>query len=341
MMVYAKSRSSDDAMLSVLSATRKICSDEYAAVAAPVFASAPISSDRNFKHNIVQWWQTGDCVFVEAVSNPFTGMRSGREIQNAGHIIAVCRFISGREQGDFNGQIVDRLPGPIYVADQALPARTVTSQMHVQQVYIPKAILDLPDSILEHEVCIQPESPSGRLLHAGLDQLFATLKADPDNIRRSTVERFLALLKANIGVHPEREDVRCHYRQCLFEQIIADIERNLGDPELSTASILSRFGVSRASLFRMFEPYGGVRTYIMQRRVVRAVMDLDARRDEHGRMRQAVERWGFSSQPNFNRTIRRAFGTNPGGLFRMHREPAGMYANSGRMLYEFLSRVAA
>lgn len=341
MIALSNHESPDDTMLSIDAGIRRICSEEYAAVVSPVFASAPISSDWNFDVNIVQYWQTGLCVVAEAVSNPFTGFRARKEIQEAGHIISVSRFISGKEQGELNGKVIDRLPGPIYVADQALPARTVTSQMHIQQLYIPKTILNLPESLLQGEVCIQPSSPSGLLLHTCLDQLFEILKTNPDKINLAVIERFFALLKTNVGVHPDREDVRCHFRQSLFEQIIFDIEQSLGDPGFSTDTILSRFGVSRASLYRMFEPYGGVRTYIMQRRVVRAVMEIEERQGEPGRLRQAVERWGFSSQPNFNRTIRREFGTNPSGLFQPQNHTAGVPKNSGRVLKEFLTRVAA
>jgi AraC-like DNA-binding protein len=341
MIALSNHESPDDTMLSIDAGIRRICSEEYAAAVSPFFASVPISSDRNFDFNIVQSWQTDLCILAEAVSNPFTGFRSRKEIQEAGHVISVTRFLSGKEQGELNGKVIDRLPGPIYVVDQALPVRTVTSQMHVQQVYIPKAILNLPESLLQGEVCIQPSSPSGLLLHTCLDQLFEILKTDPDKISQAAIERFFALLKTNVGVHPDREDVRCHYRQSLFERIIFDIEQSLGDPDFSTDTILSRFGVSRASLYRMFEPYGGVRTYIMQRRVARAVMDIEERQGEHGRLRQAVERWGFSSQPNFNRTIRREFGTNPSGLFQPQNHAVGLPKNSDRVLREFLMRAAA
>lgn len=341
MITPSNSGSSDDTMLSIDAGIRRVCSEEYAALVSPVFASAPISSDWNFDVNTLQYWQTDLCVVAEIASNPFTGFRARKEIQETGHIISVSRFISGKEQGELNGKVIDRLPGPIYIDDQALPARTVTSQMHIQQVYIPKTILNLPESLLQGQLCIRPTSPSGLLLHTCLDQLFEILKTNPDKIDLATIERFVALVKTNVGIHPEREDVRCHYRQSLFEQIIFDIEQSLGVPNFSTDTILSRFGVSRASLYRMFEPYGGVRTYITRRRVIRAVLEIEKRQGERGRLRQAVERWGFSSQPNFNRTIRREFGTNPSGLFQPRNHTAGVPKNPDRVLKDFLTRVAA
>ncbi|MCH9752247.1 MAG: hypothetical protein K0U61_08520, partial [Alphaproteobacteria bacterium] len=71
MIALSNHESPDDTMLSIDAGIRRICSEEYAAVVSPVFASAPISSDWNFDVNIVQYWQTGLCVVAEAVSNPF------------------------------------------------------------------------------------------------------------------------------------------------------------------------------------------------------------------------------------------------------------------------------
>lgn len=129
------------------------------------------------------------------------------------------------------------------------------------------------------------------------------------------VEGFFACVKIALGVHPQREDVRAHARAALNELIYRHIEDNLGDPDLTPGSLLEAFGVSRSSLFRMFEPRGGVRNYIMERRAIRAVLDISTSPPERGVLREISEKWGFSTQPNFNRTIQRLFGASPGRLF--------------------------
>ena len=80
--------------------------------------------------------------------------------------------------------------------------------------------------------------------------------------------------------------------------------------------ILQTFGVSRASLYRMFEPQGGVRRFITDRRTLHAVMDLSRTTGRRGYIREVSDRWGFPSMVEFNRTVRRLYDQNPSALFQ-------------------------
>lgn len=319
----------------------EVCAEEYAAHLAPMFTSAPITNEHHQDLNTAQLWQSDQIGFAEANSNPFVRYRTKKEIQDAGHLLEVTRFISGWEYGTVGEGLIKRVPGPIYVLDQGQMFRSVLGKFKVHQVYVPKACLGLPNDDLTREIVIHARPTSGLLLHAAFTDVYEALRTCPSGIDPGLVDRFLALLKANLGVHPEREDIRRRYRESLFAQICRYIDRALGNQQLSVEVILSTFGVSRASLYRMFERYGGVRTYIMQRRVARAVMDLEQRQGEHGRLRQAVERWGFSSQPNFNRIIRREFGTNPSGLFRTHHPKPELREMPDSVFTDFVMRAAA
>ena len=318
----------------------EIGADEYAAQAAPFFATSPILSDDNLDLNTIEIWQTERCVLIEAASNPFVLSRTQNEMQNAGHLIEVTRFLEGSEQGTMGDSIIDRVPGPIYILDLAQRNRTVLSKFKVEQIYVPKAALGVTLENPKVEIVVDAKTPSGLLLHACMDSLFESLKRNSSALSMALLDRYISLLKVNLGVPPQREDVRGQLRQSLFSQICAYVEENLANPTLSASAILRSFGVSRASLYRMFDPYGGVRTYIMQRRVARAVLDLEQNSLLSGRMRHASERWGFSSQPNFNRKIRSRFGTNPGNLFHDSNEARGSRDEEDRMLAIFAERSA-
>ena len=75
--------------------------------------------------------------------------------------------------------------------------------------------------------------------------------------------------------------------------------------------ILGRFGVSRASLYRMFEIYGGIRHYITHLRASKAVLHVWQNQKQRGIVRSAQTRWGFATGNDFNRTVRRLFGNTP------------------------------
>ena len=52
------------------------------------------------------------------------------------------------------------------------------------------------------------------------------------------------------------------------------IDRKLASPDLSANSIAAEFGLSRASLYRLFEPAGGIAKYIRKVRLSRAYQGL-------------------------------------------------------------------
>lgn len=314
--------------------------DGYAEVMAPMFRISPMASDVLLPHNFAGAWQTDRFVLGIGESNPFSRQHEKREIQNGGHLIEVSRYIRGTEKGYSGDSVINRVPGPIYVRDQEHPYHTVVSQFKVQQLYVPKAVLNMSPDALRKPYIIKPSGSLGTMIHTCMDELYEGVRQSDPYIDRDLAERFLALLKINMGVHPMRGDVRTHFRSAMHDQICIFIEQNLGDTNLSASSVLRSFGLSRASLYRMFEDDGGVRNYIMERRAVRAVLDISKAPHVRGQARRASDRWGFSTQPNFNRTIRRLFKSTPGRLFAPGRDLPDIPIGQPRMFKRFTAKTA-
>jgi AraC-like DNA-binding protein len=91
---------------------------------------------------------------------------------------------------------------------------------------------------------------------------------------------------------------------------------------LSVAAICSYSGWSRATVYRLFEADGGLFSYIQQRRLQRALMELIFER--HGRrvLDIALENQ-FASEATFNRAFRRTFGLPPGEARTLAQHPKG------------------
>jgi AraC-like DNA-binding protein len=89
------------------------------------------------------------------------------------------------------------------------------------------------------------------------------------------------------------------------------IEANLGARDLGVDKLARTFGLSRASLYRLFEPVGGVASYIRTRRLARARQELTAPGLEDRRIGPIAYRAGFHSIPAFNRAFRTAYGQTP------------------------------
>jgi len=89
------------------------------------------------------------------------------------------------------------------------------------------------------------------------------------------------------------------------------IEANLGARDLGVEKLARTFGLSRASLYRLFEPVGGVASYIRTRRLNRAYQELTATGLENRRIGPIAYGAGFRSIPAFNRAFRTSFGQPP------------------------------
>jgi AraC-like DNA-binding protein len=89
------------------------------------------------------------------------------------------------------------------------------------------------------------------------------------------------------------------------------IDRNLASRELGIDMIAKSFGLSRASLYRLFEPIGGVASYIRKQRLDRALQEITATGFANRRIGPIAFRCGFKSVVVFNRAFRQKYGIKP------------------------------
>lgn len=108
------------------------------------------------------------------------------------------------------------------------------------------------------------------------------------------------------------------------------IEARLGDPAFTATSAIAASGLSRATLYRLFQPFGGLALYLRQRRLNRVRAALADPGDTRS-FDDIAQDSGFSSASHGNRLFQQAFGIRP-GAFRAASHPAGP-APEGRMAY--------
>jgi AraC-like DNA-binding protein len=96
-----------------------------------------------------------------------------------------------------------------------------------------------------------------------------------------------------------------------FVTLCRYIEGNLAARDLGVAKLAATFGLSRASLYRLFEPAGGVASFIRQRRLARAHHELSAPGLHDRRIGPIAYQAGFRSVATFNRAFLAAYGETP------------------------------
>lgn len=275
----------------------------------------PLQTKTGFGQVQGDLWAVGDWLFSNVHLPPALYQTERCHILEGSTHFNLERLIHGQERGRFSDDRNLLLkPGEISFCDEDLPYQSHVSERRVHSVTVPRNLLGLPEEGAVTAPNIQAGTPIGRIIFAEWDAIYHALERGAQTMEQSALERLAACIKISMGTHPQREDVRVHARDALFRQICRYIEAHLEDASLSTNTLLDQFGVSRATLYRMFEPLGGVRNYVTERRAASALFFISKSDGRRGLVQAACERWGFSSAANFNRTIQRLFGNSPKAL---------------------------
>lgn len=91
----------------------------------------------------------------------------------------------------------------------------------------------------------------------------------------------------------------------------AFIDRHLLESALGPQLLLDAFGITRSTLYRLFEPVGGVSGYIGQRRLAYAFRRLSDTRYPRERISKLAAELGFSHPSAFTRAFKDSFGLAP------------------------------
>ena len=282
----------------------------------PFFEVSPINSERMKVSLSGHIWRIGPLVFWRTKSGGQILRRTVGQLSEFGEHILVSRYESGRAIG----------------STERIPFQTRADEIAIRDLSRPFSALQFP-SIVEsmlvprHFICSQIEelpvlSVLGQndlatsSLHRLFDDTFRSLRSSNTGVPSSLVEHVLVELREAITQPRYAANVRRASRDVQLRAIQSHIEQNLSRLELSAEDVLPRFGVSRATLYRMFETYGGVRNYIVDRRLFHALKELSGQGVCRGKVQRAAKRWGFSSAANFNRSVQHVFGGAPGALFR-------------------------
>ena len=172
-------------------------------------------------------------------------------------------------------------------------------------------VIDDPESL--HGKVISYTSPLTRLL---LPQLLALCAGLPRMAQAAPQQAGIAIhqcaeliLAAFARQHRLSVGGRAAVRHALKEQIRRHIGANLHRGELAPEDILASFGVTRATLYRMFEADGGLLAYIRQCRLSAAATELVDM--PHAAVSEIAYGLGFSSASDFTRAFRRSYGMSP------------------------------
>ncbi len=246
----------------------------------------------------------------------FSPLRFKRErVYSAGedHLL-VQLYLSGGYAG-YNGSRAMRVgAGDISLLDLGQSLQTRAQESNVLSLVIPRELMaeQIGRRPLRYGTVLRAGSPLAQILASHLLTIWRSL---PD----ASVEQLSALNRMLLGTVAGAfggDDAAAADEQPVLEQARLDaicdyIKRNLGNDGLTPAELSRRFACSRAQLYRMFAPLGGVAAFIREARLARCFEELSGCNGSRRRIIDVALAAGFSSQSHFCRSFRAAYNIGP------------------------------
>lgn len=263
-------------------------------------------------------YSMGSILFGFSRSAPQRFSRSATTIARSGadHIL-VQLYMRGGFSGIAGSLPIEVLAGDICVLDCVETLETLSTDFENLTLVIPRAMLEsrfaTPESL--HGLVLKRSSAMTQVLALHLAALFKyapqmTIR-ECENISAGTVALIVACLQGVIEAH---EAPTGSGPVSILIRIRRYIDDNLASADLNAGFIADHFGLSRASLYRLFEPLGGVADYIRNKRLRRVFFDLKSS-DYYGKHIGVIARnWGFNNESTFNRAFKIAYGVTPAAV---------------------------
>jgi AraC-like DNA-binding protein len=273
-------------------------------------------------------------LFTEARGSTLQYHRMATHVAHDGldhYMVTLC--VEGRMEFSSGRRTVALRRGDFCLVDMAEPNRTSliadggSGHSRLLNVVLPRAmlapLLASPDTATAS--LVSRESLQSRIL---ADQFFALYRRDSTLKTRSAVtsDAVAGLVADAVGAARDAEwNVDAANRALLTASIKRYIDDNSPTGMIGVEDLCRRFRLSRATLYRLFEPDGGLWHHLQEQRLTRAFRLLASSSVETKIMDLAVA-FRFSSDSTFARAFRRRFGVAPGEIRQLARSGAARRA---------------
>lgn len=231
--------------------------------------------------------------------------------------IVVLIYLAGGYSLDVEGRSLEVNAGDACILDLTRRSTLRTTDYTNLSILLPRAMLEplAPNLDDLHGMVLPHGRPLNTLLVAHLRTLHAESPGLGLTDGRAAAHGAAALIAAFAG--PSADGYKTAAQAVAAASLQAarrSIEINLANPELGPDFLARQMGVSRAKLYRLFEPLGGVRNYIQQRRLTRAFQTIADPAQARERVSAIAARYGFTSDSTFSRAFRDAYGMSPSDM---------------------------
>ncbi|MGE0501823.1 MAG: helix-turn-helix domain-containing protein [Rhizobiaceae bacterium] len=261
-------------------------------------------------------WQLPQAVLFRAESAPYL-MRNRPSSSDGGlDQMLITVLERGVTTGVAAGRRFSMQPGDVGFFDYAYEYESsitafANSALLIAREHVPPVFL----APRVHGAVLAAAEPSTILLRRAIEALFETIDRLTLAEAEAAVRAVLGLatvalqrvLAAEAGGHEGSANP-------VVGRVMAFVDGNIADRDITPALLSMRLGVSRSNLYRAFEAVGGVGTAILRHRLDRAAKELLTGLGAGPSMRLLTASLGFRSEAQFSRAFRKRFGLTPRGF---------------------------
>ena len=290
--------------------------DSWRSGMSPLFAVDCVDSEARASFGAqLTSYQFGDVAIVSGHASASTFERTAPLIARSGiDNISVLVYTKGGCALDVEGRAAEVRAGDVCFLDLSRPINLRAPDYESLTLILPRAALAPNLANLDglHGRVLHKSNPLNAILVNHLQTLFAAAPSLSAADGHVAAKGTAALVAAFAGPSANGRDAMARTESATsLHALRRFIEAHLHTMELGPELICRQLGISRAKLYRAFEPMGGVSRYILQRRLTLAYRMLIDPADADQRVGAIASRCGFGNVSVFSRAFREAYAMSP------------------------------
>lgn len=275
----------------------------WSAVLSPLFEPRPWTRSKSLPNGSANGAILGDMIIAKVAFGPQMFVRDAERIAVTPDHILLHLYMSGGFNGLISGEQAAIGPGKVAVIDLAHEVRTRAFASNTLSLVVPRTMLpDMAPGTLKARL----DPHRNELLAAHIRSLQERSAQISEDEVANTVSDTADFLRRLFG-HP---DFKSRNAQDADDDLLSlaqtAIRDNLAIGKLSPDFLAEKLSISRATLYRVFAPHGGIMRYVQERRLIAVRAALGDPLETRKLSRIAAD-LGFNSEAHFSRAFRQRF----------------------------------
>jgi AraC-like DNA-binding protein len=228
------------------------------------------------------------------------------------YLLILCK--TNYFEGDCDGNHIQMGPGEIGLFSLTYPADTHSTAGECIGITLPRSmlapLLKDPDGV--SGAVLDKDNPMRDILFTHCVNMLEAIAHLKQEKATSVAASCAAMIAVCFGQSTDQTILKStRLRSANLAAMRRFIETHITSPELDAEMLLKTFPVSRATLYRLFTPLGGIALFIRKKRLARALIELQNQNLKKLKISDIAVHNGFSTAISFSRAFKIEYGVKP------------------------------